>query len=337
MTIPGGVIALAAEVRRTGRRQDTGRPRQAVPDTGTHFVTMVKPEVLAAGTTVDAMAEVLRVLDANDVTVLRCALMPARRYGELGFLLQHYPRLYRVATDGVRALSAGARCGLAVLLERSGTTAAAGAFDAAAHEPELSAGALEARCRQAGIRKLGSGSYASIVELNRTPVAVLNGFMPALAASYLDSAASVGLIECHSDQEVASLRTDLLGDLDPATASPGSLRGALAASVGRGHGIALSEGRNGVHLSAGHLEGMFQTWRYFTAADGHGLDRTALGRSLAQANAPLPAVAALAADHNVVDESGDVVSPHGETENLRRDEVVDRVVRWTTRQKGFRA
>ncbi|MFE3383360.1 hypothetical protein, partial [Streptomyces anulatus] len=56
---------------------------------------------------------------------------------------------------------------------------------------------------------------------------------------------------------------------------------------------------------------------------------TVLGRSLAGLGAPMTAVAALAADHNVPEESGHTVAPHGATENLRRDEVLDHVRRWT--------
>jgi hypothetical protein len=79
---------------------------------------------------------------------------------------------------------------------------------------------------------------------------------------------------------------------------------------------------------------MIQAWRYFAAADGHGLEHTALGRSLAEAGVPASALAALATDHNITDESGDLVSPHGATEDLGRDEVVDRLRRWTALKEG---
>ncbi|MFI6776096.1 hypothetical protein [Nocardia sp. NPDC050412] len=297
-------------------------------------MTLVKPEALAIGSAADAMVEVARVLGEAEVTILRCALMPASDYGELGFLLQHYPRLHRIAVDGAPGLCSDARRELGSLLDRSEANVALGAFEAGVYDAALSSAMLEARCRQAGIHKLGSGSYVSVVELNGPPVAVLNGFVPALASSYRDPTALVGLIECHSDREIADLRTNVLGALNPNAASPTSLRGALAALVGSQHAITLSEGRNGVHLSAGHLEGMFQSWRYFAAADGHGLDRTALGRALADRGAPLAAVAALAGDHNVAEDSGKTVTPHGDTENLSREAVIDRVWQWTDKSRG---
>ncbi|MFD8982924.1 hypothetical protein [Streptomyces sp. NPDC059564] len=328
--------ALVTAARATGQRQDTGPAPGPVPDTGTHFTVLLKPEVLTPGAAADALAQTLRVLDAGEVTVLRCALTPAADFAVRGHLHLHYPRLHRVAADGVHALTSGARRELGALMADSGAREALGALDAMTRDPDLTPPALEERCRKAGIHKLGSGSYASVTELHGRPVTVLNGFLPALTSGYADPTALVGLLECHSPREIADLRARLLGALHPATAAPASLRGALGARVGRQHGIPLSEGRNGVHLSAGHLEGMFQAWRYFAAADGRGVGSTPLGRALARDGVPVEAVERLAADPNLTEDSGETVAPHGATEDLRRDEVLDRVRLWaeTPTEKG---
>lgn len=331
MVSPAQVRPLLAEVLRTGRRQDTGPLGGPVPGGGTHFVTMVKPEVLHGDRAAEVLGEVVRVLGDGKVDILRCAVTTAREFGERGYLLQHYPRLHRVAADGASALSSGASRELAALLDSSAATGALGAFEAMTLDPELDPAALEARCRQAGIHKLGSGSYASVVQLHGRAVVVLNGFLPVLAAGYRGSTGLVGLLECHSEREIEDLRDNLLGELHPGKADPASLRGAVHALVGGPGGIALSEGRNAVHLSAGHLEGMFQSWRYFSAADGQGLDATVLGRSLAELGLPMDAVAALAGDHNVAEQSGETVSPHGATEGLSREQTLESVRRWTAR------
>ncbi|MGW6459212.1 hypothetical protein ACWF94_25365, partial [Streptomyces sp. NPDC055078] len=140
--------ALVAEVRHRGLRRDTGPPPEPAPDAGTHFVVLVKPEVLTATGAADAMAEVVRVLGEGDATVLRCALMPAGDFGRRGCPLLHYPRLHRVAADGVRALCSGARRELGVLTGASGTAGVLGAFEAMTYEWELSPATLEDRCRR---------------------------------------------------------------------------------------------------------------------------------------------------------------------------------------------
>lgn len=329
--------ALVTEVQRTGLRGDTGPRLAAAPEGGTHFATLVKPEVLTTTGAVEAMSEVLRVLGEGDVQILRCAMVPARDFGARGALLLHYPRLHRVAADGAQALCSRARRELLALHASFGTAGAIGAYEAMTYDTDLTPVALGDRCRESGIHRLGSGSYASVIELAGGPTTVLNGFLPALASTYNDPTALVGLLECHSHREIDDLRTHLLGALHPAAAAPTTLRGALGALTGGQRGESLSEGRNGVHLSAGHLEGMFQVWRYFAATDGRGIDSTALGRSLVERGVSMASVAALAADHNLAEDSGETVAPHGATENLHRTEVLDRVHQWTVTGKGFQA
>ncbi|WP_141725163.1 hypothetical protein [Micromonospora pallida] len=312
-----------------GGRRDTGLVRKPAPDSGSHVVVLVKPELLGAAAE-EAMTEVVRVLGSGEVDILRCAVMPAADFSARGALLRHYPRLHRVAADGAAALAGDARRALEALTATSGRLDVLGAYAALDHDANLSAATLETRCREAGITKLGSGSYASTVEVLGRPIVVLNGFLPALADAYRqDRGALVGLLECHSDREVGDLRSGLLGALHPGQAAPGSLRGAAGAVAGR-HGIELSEGRNGVHLSAGHLEGMLQAWRYFAAADGCGVDSTALGRALVGHGVPTAFITGLAADHNLPCGPADTVAPHGATESLSRDEVIGLVRRWAT-------
>ncbi len=328
-----GVRVLTAEALSTGRRQDTGRRSAALPQAETHFVVLLKPEVLTAAIAGDACAEVLRVLAAGDCEVVRCAVLPARDYLARGHLLLHYPRLHRVAADGRDALSTRARCELTEFLASVQADGVLGAFAALAHDPSLSPAQLDERCRQAGIAKLGAGSYVSALDLAGKRTAVLNGFLPALKAAYVVSGGLVAVLECHSPREIADLRSNLLGGLDPGAAPFDSLRGVLHGLLSEREGVTLSEGRNGAHLSAGHLEGMFQAWLYFAAADGGGLEATALGATLGAHGMAMPFLASLASDPNVAGHPGETVAPFGCTEGLERDEVILLAKRWAAREE----
>ncbi|UQX03561.1 hypothetical protein [Streptomyces sp. RerS4] len=329
-----GTRTLVARTRATGLRTDTGPPPTALPDTGSHFVVLLKPEVMTPAAAPDMAAEAIRVLGAQEVAVRRAAVVPAGEFAGRGYLLLHYPRLHRVAADGHRALTSAALRELRALAEASGADEVLGAYEAMTRGARLTPRALDARCRAAGIHKLGSGSYASVTELNGRLVTVLNGFLPALVEGYTSGVgALVGLLECHSRREIGALRAEALGALCPADAAPGSLRAALGA-LARERGIALSQGRNAVHLSAGHLEGMFQAWRYFAATDGRGVESTGFGATLVGRGVPPAALAELAADHNLAEDSGETLSPHGATEGLGRAEALGRVENWIAGGKG---
>ncbi|MFD3781891.1 hypothetical protein [Streptomyces sp. NPDC058612] len=320
--------ALVPRARATGPRTDTGPPPTAPPATGSHFVVLVKPEVMTTTGAPEAAAEAVRVLGEAEVDVRRAAVVPAGEFARRGYLLLHYPRLHRLAADGPAALTSAARRDLRSLTGATGTGDVLGAYEAMTREAALTPQALDERCRGAGIHRLGSGSYASVTVLNGRPVTVLNGFLPALAEGYTGSGALVALLECHSHREIEALRGEVLGALHPARAAPRSLRGALGA-LALSQGIDVSEGRNAVHLSAGHLEGMFQAWRYFAAADGRGIGSTAFGASLAERGVPAESVAEFADDHNLTGHSGETFSPHGATEGLRREDALDHVRAWT--------
>lgn len=321
--------ALAARARAADPRTDTGPPPAAPPAAGSHFVVLVKPEVMTASGAPEAVAEAVRVLGAAEVDVRRAAVVPAREFGRGGHLYLHYPRLHRLAADGPATLTSGALRALRSLGERTGTEEVLGAYGVMAREAGLTPEALDARCRAAGIHKLGSGSYASVTGPSGRRAVVLNGFLPALAEGYTGAGAFVGLLECHGDREIDALRAEVLGALHPAHAAPDSLRGALGA-LAASRGTTVSEGRNTVHLSAGHLEGMFQVWRYFAAADGLGIGSTSFGAGLAERGVPAPAVAALADDRNLTEDSGETFSPHGATEGLHRGDALDHVRAWAT-------
>ncbi|GAA4955221.1 hypothetical protein GCM10023238_22300 [Streptomyces heliomycini] len=259
-------------------------------------------------------AAAVEALGRQGVTVLRCAVVPAADFAARGDLLLHYPRLHRVAVDGVAALTSGARRELDALREEAGVRDVLPAYVAMAHGG-LSPRALEDRCREAGINKLGSGSYASVTEVGGRPTVVLNGFLPALDQGTAPRTPRSACWSATASDPWRSCVTRCSARCTRSTPHPDRC-GAPSGPSPREHGIELSEGRNAVHLSAGHLEGMFQNWRYFTAGDGDGLDGTSFGRALVRAGVDLDAVAALATDPDVTDGAGRTLSPHGATENL---------------------
>lgn len=320
---------LVEQARSSGARRSWGTP---VPTTGstTHFAVLVKPELLAGAAAGDVLRGVGDVLTAQGVSVGRGVAETAAGFLSRGRLMRHYPRLHRVAAGGATELCAEAVGELDRFVARHGLdrSAAVGAFEAFVLEPDLDAAGLDERVRAAGITKLGPGSYVAPAELGGRTRALLNGFLPALQAGYAAPDALVAVLECASEREVADLRHNLLGPLHPGEAPAGTLRGLAASLQERTGGPPLSEGRNGIHLSAGHLEGMFQVWHYFGAADGQDLSDTAFGQAACRRGLESRSLGALALDPNVPDGRGAQLSPFGRTENLTLAEVLDRTADW---------
>lgn len=130
--------------------------------------------------------------------------------------------------------------------------------------------------------KLGSGLYAC--RFGR--IIALNGFYPAMREAYLHDGSEILVMQIEWDPSVIcwkTLRSDVLGETNPAKAKPGSMRRHLLESWrSQGLSAAPTTNENGVHLSAGPLDGVreIQVWMQMKPAE------TGLGSALLKAGLP---------------------------------------------------
>ena len=118
------------------------------------------------------------------------------------------------------------------------------------------------------VGRLGPGTYAGVVTVDGQPVVILNGFHPRQLSFFTADDTVCAFLHCSSDTAWDSLRNDLIGTTDPAKADAGSIRGTLFADPD-GFGLAtVSSNFNGVHMSAGPLEGLVELARFFGGSVG---------------------------------------------------------------------
>ena len=93
----------------------------------------------------------------------------------------------------------------------------------------------------------------------------LNGFHPRQLSFFTAADAACAFLHCSSATSWEQLRSDLIGSTDPSKAADGSIRGRLYADPA-GFGLeTVSYNFNGVHMSAGPLEGLAELQRFFGA------------------------------------------------------------------------
>ncbi len=111
--------------------------------------------------------------------------------------------------------------------------------------------------------KIRSGFYVQAYETENEKFILVNGFHPAQLAHFTEPSQRIALMLLHSDTLWATLRDEMIGDTFPERAVPGSIRGQLHA---RPHNYGFDEvtiANNGVHLSAGPFEAMFEIANFF--------------------------------------------------------------------------
>ncbi len=114
---------------------------------------------------------------------------------------------------------------------------------------------------------------------------MLNPFHPFQLEPYYAPDSAIIVLACLAAQPWAELRQRLAGATDPLHAAAGSLRNLFLTQKERLGLADVSRGANGIHLSAGPLEGMVEVQRFFSDHES-GLEvpaaDTAFGRRLAR-------------------------------------------------------
>lgn len=239
----------------------------ASPRTGNEFVVFSKPELgRLTGTELDRVWDLFASsLTMYGVQVHQKLTLTGSELESSGVMAEHYGVINQISRLGRPALTSAAEQALA---EQYGTNLADGALVLGAHQlletyPGFSPFSLGVLFANLPVSRLGPGTYGGLVRIDGQPVIILNGFHPRQLGFFTADDTVCVFLHCSSTTSWESLRTDLIGATDPSTAARGSIRGTLYADPG-GFGLAtVSSNYNGVHMSAGPLEGLAELVRFF--------------------------------------------------------------------------
>ena len=122
--------------------------------------------------------------------------------------------------------------------------------------------------------KVRSGFYVQAYEEAGEKFILVNGFHPAQLAHFTEPSHRIALMLLHSDTGWEELRDQMIGDTFPERAVTGSIRGQLHANPARYGFDEVTIANNGVHLSAGPFEAMFEIANFFGSLIGTDISST---------------------------------------------------------------
>jgi hypothetical protein len=291
------------------------------------FVLFLKPEVTAVhdGVKLGAVIDlVLEHLKDFGVELHAARALPAAYLDAHAVMDNHYGVINRISKQGESALTDDARAKLHELFadDLANGAEVLGGHQFLAAQPEFTSLALSALNDNIGTTKLGGGSYAMRLNLLGRIYILLNPFHAYQLVPYTTPGRAILVIEGRSTRDWADLRGKLTGATNPAKAEPGSIRAALLANKDALGLRDVNQGMNGVHLSAGPLEGMVELKRFFSDPEaGKDLDWSDLAFGQALAAAGLDPVTL--AQNPDLDRDGKAVSAFDLTEELNAAEALD--------------
>lgn len=235
--------------------------------TDNEFVVFSKPELgRLTGADLDRVWDLFASsLTAYGVRVHQKLILTGAELERSGVMAEHYGVINQISRLGRPALTSAAGQALA---EQYGAELSEGALVLGGHQllesyPGFSPFSLGVLFANLPVGRLGPGTYAGVVRIDGQPVIILNGFHPRQLGFFTADDTVCAFLRCSSATSWESLRTDLIGTTDPSAAAGGSIRGTLYADPA-GFGLAtVSPNFNGVHMSAGSLEGLVELARFF--------------------------------------------------------------------------
>jgi len=233
---------------------------------GNEFVIFSKPEL---GRLDEERLAVVWDLFASSfadygVRIHRVKIMTGPDLEQAGAMQQHYGVINQISREGRPALTEAAE----QALRQAYGDALEGSEVIGGHQfldryPEVNGYALAMLFANADVERLGPGTYAASLRMDAERVIVLNGFHPRQLGFFIAEDAVCAFLHGSSATDWDVLRTELIGATDPAKAAAGSIRGRLRADPAAYGLTTVNSNFNGVHMSAGPLEGLGELDRFF--------------------------------------------------------------------------
>jgi hypothetical protein len=290
-----GAEAVAAAVAERFPQVGTATQAGTGPEPpAAEFVIFSKPELGRLGSPDLAAAWDLfaNSFAQYDVTVHRIKIVTGPELDQAGVMQRHYGVINQISRVGRPALTEAAETALRdVLVDAPEGAEVLGGHQFLERYPEVSPFALAMLFSNASVSRLGPGTYAAQVRIDGTTVIILNGFHPRQLSFFTADDAVCAFLHASSPTDWEVLRSELIGATDPSKATAESLRGTLYADPAAFGLTSVNSNFNGVHMSAGPLEGLGELDRFF--GEVQPLTDWSFARTLAAAGASADTISAL--------------------------------------------
>ncbi len=296
------------------------------------FLFFIKPEITMPSDRVklDAVLKLIyQKLDAYGLVVRHIKILSAAYLKQYNIIAQHYGVINQLASNASKHLSLSAREKfLAVYGQRVEDVKVLGGLEFLDQYPALDAWALNELWQDGEFIKLAGGTYCMKLSHENETIYLVNGFHPKQLLHFTQENRSIVVMTLSGDTPWRVARNDFIGATMPDNAKSGSLRREF---LDRQNELGLpdiSPSANGVHLSAGPVEGLVELRRYNSDLSNPdqilGLSDFSFGRALLDAFSPADVERITSNTNLLVD--GREVSVFDLTEEMDSDEAIKTLV-----------
>jgi hypothetical protein len=232
------------------------------------LVLFMKPELFLVAdpaSTRNSAELILKKLDEYQAEVDGVALVGGQFLADKQIMDRHYGFINKMSKNASKIVSEQDRARITNLLNLSSLEGIdlLGGHEYLQKYPGDTIGQLDELWFTKKSLKVQSGFYIQLYEAHHDRFILINGFHPGQLNHFTAPDHRIALFLVHSDTAWKALRGDMVGNTYPEKAASTSMRGAFFAEPARyglGH---VDISTNGVHLSAGPFEGVFEILNFF--------------------------------------------------------------------------
>ena len=230
------------------------------------FLFFIKPEITLQNDEIQLsqlLEVILSTVQSYGLDIINAQVLSAKYLEEHNVIAQHYGVINKLANDAVGAMSDGAKGKFSTLYGKGVEEAnVLGGFEVLKAFPDFNATTLEYLWQNVGSEKLAGGTYSIKVSFDGKEVFIVDGFHPRQLEHFTAQGRSIVVFTLVGDIDWEKARQEFIGATNPNKAHEKSLRRNFLENKATFGLAEVSQGSNGVHLSAGPIEGLVELIRY---------------------------------------------------------------------------
>lgn len=230
------------------------------------FLFFVKPEItldsdkINTGKILDLIQEKIA---ASGFKIHNIKILSAKYLDNYNIIAQHYGVINKISSDAVKNLSEGAKEKFKELYGKSvEEVKVLGGIEFLNEYKDFNAYSVDYLWQNQENKKLAGGTYCEAVKIDNEIIYVINGFHPRQLKHFTEKGRCIIVFTLSGDMNWSDARSNFIGATNPSSANKGSLRREFLDNISALGLAEVSQGVNGVHLSAGPVEALIELKRY---------------------------------------------------------------------------
>jgi nucleoside diphosphate kinase len=202
-------------------------------------------------------------IEAFGFNIHNIKVLSAKYLDQYNIIAQHYGVINKIASNAVANMSESAKDKFQEIYGKSvNEVKVLGGFEFISSYKDFNANSLDFLLQNCKTTKLAGGTYCLPTKLDTEIVYLINGFHPRQLEHFTEPGRSIVVFTLSSDTNWQDARSNFIGATFPESANKGSIRRELLDNKDSFGLEEVSQGLNGVHLSAGPVEGLIELMRY---------------------------------------------------------------------------